>query len=74
MNYETSLNLAYYLCQRFYCHPNGRELSCILGFAKAKNNLAALIQWIKAADSEDGIKDLNWWENRFQKQTEFDHF
>jgi hypothetical protein len=33
MNRNTCTNLAYYLCQRFYCQPAGRELICLLGMA-----------------------------------------
>jgi hypothetical protein len=70
MNHDTRINLAYYLCQRFYCQPTGRELSCILDLPRSSNNLAALVEWINQLYFTERGNDLLWWERRLQRQLE----
>ncbi|MDO6639743.1 MULTISPECIES: hypothetical protein [unclassified Shewanella] len=70
MNNEIRLNLAHYLCQRFYCQPTGRELSCALGFSESHNNLSALVSWINKLYLQEHSSDLLWWEQQLQKHLE----
>ncbi|AZG74498.1 hypothetical protein [Shewanella livingstonensis] len=70
MNRNTCTNLAYYLCQRFYCQPAGRELICLLGMASQKTNHSALVDWIESIDPKTEVPDILWWEHKLKRQLE----
>ncbi|WP_133405869.1 hypothetical protein [Parashewanella tropica] len=69
MNYKTRKNMARYLCQRFYCHPEGQELTAILDCPKQINNLTALIEWLGQMPFDDNHTfDLEDWERKLKEK------
>lgn len=60
-------NLAYYLCQRLYCLPTGRELNFLVGNGTGQQNIDAIADWIGKNYIKHQTVDIDWWEIQLRK-------